>query len=195
MPQWCMRLRPGGVTETQPEMPHGGVHLPLSGRHGRCGRGGSRLRGAFVAETRWIVVDRLSLPLTSYRHLGTSRPLDVSSRVLATDVGTCSVIKAVVVEVPRRRDLRKPDGGSADVLVNVAPGTVPGRPGLIVGGRSPKSARIHHRPPRCQTAPTPTSIPRPPTANLDTILPPQSSWQWRGEPRYRSCIGFRKLPA
>jgi len=40
----------------------------------------------------------------------------VSSRVLATDVGTCSVIKAVVVEVPRRRDLRKPDGGSADVL-------------------------------------------------------------------------------
>ena len=57
-------------------------------------------------------VSRLS---RSRRHLGTSRPLDVSSRVLATDVGTCSVIKAVVVEVPRRRDLLKPDGGSADV--------------------------------------------------------------------------------
>ena len=54
-------------------------------------------------------------------HLGTSRPLDVSSRVLATDVGTCSVIKAVVGEVPPRRDLRKPDGGSADVPAYLAP--------------------------------------------------------------------------
>jgi len=31
------------------------------------------------------------------------------------------MIKAVVVEVPRRRDLRKPDGGSADVPAYLAP--------------------------------------------------------------------------
>ena len=50
-----------------------------------------------------------------HRRLGIALAHIVLSRIIATSNGTCLVIKAVVVEVPRRRDLLKPDGGSADV--------------------------------------------------------------------------------
>ena len=63
-------------------------------------------------------VSRLS---RSQGHLGISLAHVVLSPDIATSNGSCTMIKAVVVEVPRRRDLRKPDGGSADVPAYLAP--------------------------------------------------------------------------
>ena len=51
----------------------------------------------------------------SHWHLGIALAHVVLSPNIATSNGSCPVIKAVVVEAPRRRDLRKPGGGSADV--------------------------------------------------------------------------------
>jgi len=57
-------------------------------------------------------VPRLS---RSQGHLGISLAHVVLSPDIATSNGSCTMIKAEVVEVTRRRDLRKPGGGSADV--------------------------------------------------------------------------------
>ena len=75
------------------------------------------------------------------------------------------------------------------------PDTFIGRPGLVVGGRSPKPARVHRRPPSCETAPATPSTPRPPpAANPVTNTPSQSPWQCSWGPRCKSCIRFKKLP-